>query len=139
MKNYESKSNNILSDKSEKEILLLSLHTTDIEEQKLLLKSPYSNIRRNLALNPNVPTDIINELCEDPVVNVSFIATQHKNSTIKRTFRKEDSTHKCITCDLDPLYEKCNDCNSKKLEEESKPKKLKTLKSLFRKIGWSKQ
>lgn len=87
--------------------------SSDQEELLILSKSPYLNIRRAVAKNKYVLSDIINELAHDITVNVSIVALKHPNCTVNREFDTYSLNHKCVICsksEKQALYE-CNKCS----------------------------
>lgn len=89
----------------------LAKNTTDSFMQKDFAKSSEMFIRKALASNPFISTEIVNKLAFDKTVNVCYAAIQNKNCTISRSFRAEDIKHKCIRC-TDVLNDitKCQRC-----------------------------
>ncbi|MDD2698147.1 MAG: hypothetical protein PHF17_05010 [Arcobacteraceae bacterium] len=76
----------------------LAKNTTDILMQKDFAKSSEMFIRKALASNPFISSEIANELAYDKAVNVSYEATRNKNCTITRIFRDTDVNHRCVLC-----------------------------------------
>lgn len=87
-----------------------SVYTTDIELMKQYSVHPDMCVRRNLTFNVNTPTEIINELTKDAVMNVAFGAYKHRNCTKHRTFHSyADVDHPCVQCDTID-YSRCSSC-----------------------------
>ena len=76
-----------------------------------LILSPLMRVRRALARNPHLDKDKVNLLALDPVLNVSYLATQHPNCTVKREF--EQNLSPCITCDIPEHTLHCHECERK--------------------------
>lgn len=94
-----------------KELLEIVLTTDETALLRAYKDCVYPNVRRNIASNPNAPTDVINYLTYDCVANVSYMASIHKNCTKKRSFNKND-LRPCVICD-DYTYKNCKFCNKK--------------------------
>lgn len=79
-----------------------------------LSKTENLNIRRAVARNPFCPSHIIDTLANDPVANVSVVALQHRNCTIKRDIDKETLNHKCVSCQISEIsaLTKCLTCEN---------------------------
>lgn len=88
-----------------------ALNSTDLNVLKKLASSKSISVRRSLAQNSALPTEIVNSLALDPVMNVSYIATLHERCTIKRKFRAIDLAHKCVICTVDERELKCTECD----------------------------
>ena len=88
--------------------------SADSKEIIELSKNECMNVRRTIAKNINTPTNIINQLSNDPVANVSVVALQHKNCTNKRDIDDETLNHKCVSCQISEIsaLTKCNTCNN---------------------------
>jgi len=94
------------------EYIRLAKSTTDSLMQVNFAKSSEMFIRKALASNPFVSSEIINQLAYDKSVNVCYEAVRNKNCTIKRSFRREDENHRCVVC-TDVLNDvtKCQRCS----------------------------
>jgi len=92
--------------------LHLAVNSSDIRELKLLIHSRDVNVRRAVAKNNNIDTEMANTLAMDPVLNVSYIASQHKNCTFPRKFRDESINHQCILCTINEHELDCTSCKS---------------------------
>lgn len=79
------------------EMIEKALTTSSMEEMRNLVKSPYMLVRRALAKNSNTPTEYINRLSQDPVLNVSYIANNNPKSSIGRTY-DENLIPPCVSC-----------------------------------------
>ena len=88
--------------------------TADSKELTELSKNESMNVRRAIAKNINTPTNIINQLSDDPVANVSVIALQHRNCTNKRDIDKETLNHRCVSCQISEIstLTKCLNCEN---------------------------
>ncbi len=78
-----------------------ALQTKDVEEQKRYLFSYQSIVRKALACNENITTEIANHLAFDKTLNVSFVALQNKHCTVKRDLPEKEIQHRCIVCKED--------------------------------------
>lgn len=94
---------------SQKELLELAYTATEEKILELLATFESMFIRRAVARNIYATTNIINKLASDPVQNVSYMAYQHKNCTLNRTFC--DDTHMCVVCSKDERTMDCSGCN----------------------------
>ena len=95
--------NNLLNDK-----ITLASTTKDIAILKELMKNECFYIRRSVAKNNFTPKEILNTLAFDPVMNVSYVAVNNKNCTIKREFNED--IHPCVRCLKDENSPECRDC-----------------------------
>jgi hypothetical protein len=70
---------------------------------------PDMGVRRNVAMNIHTPRDVLVNLSEDMVFNVSYQASKRLNVSIIKN--KEDHNHKCVICTIHgDDYSKCNQC-----------------------------
>lgn len=99
--------------KTKIEQLEMAKNSTCQIELKSLHLSQYMNVRRAVARNKNICTEVANTLAVDPVLNVSYMALQNPKSTITRDLC-EDSITLCVMCEKDERYLDCVDCNNKK-------------------------
>ncbi|WP_320035616.1 hypothetical protein [Halarcobacter sp.] len=88
-----------------------ALNSTDLKLLKKLSNSKSIGVRRSLAQNSALNTEIANSLAYDPVLNVSYMATLHENCTVTREFRESDLAHKCIVCTVDERHLDCSKCD----------------------------
>ncbi len=125
----------LLSSHTISELRELSLNTRDYNIQKMLSDCNTLEIRRNLAKNTNLNSDIANILACDTTVNVSYVATKNRNCTVKREFNTYDINHRCIICETDTHYTKCSSCNREdndiKNSNDNKPKRGKIFKPIL--------
>lgn len=90
--------------------LSIAMNSTNLQELKTLIHSRDLNVRRSLAKNSCIDSYIANSLANDPVLNVSYIASQHKNCTIKREFKEENISHRCVQCEKPENTINCMEC-----------------------------
>ncbi|WP_072680446.1 hypothetical protein [Arcobacter sp. LA11] len=88
----------------------LAKNTRDVNIQKRFLKSYSLGIRKALAKNPFLNSDIANNLLFDTSSNVSFQASKNNNCTKQRDFISEILDNKCVVCDLDLIPLNCDNC-----------------------------
>ena len=94
-----------------KHYMELAKNTKDVLMQKDFAKSSEMFIRKALATNPFISTEIANMLAYDKAVNVCYEAVQNKNCTIRREFMNTDMNHRCIVCrDVLDDVTKCQRC-----------------------------
>lgn len=67
------------------------------------------NVRRAVARNINITTEIADKLVLDPVLNVSYMASKNPKATLKREFDK-DTLNYCVLCEEDERYMDCSKC-----------------------------
>jgi len=101
-----------LKSKSKAEQLDIAKSTTCPKELKMLFESPYMNVRRAVARNIHICTEVANELVHDPVLNVSYMAFQNPNSTLSRNFCEKIITS-CVVCEKDEREVDCTVCENK--------------------------
>ena len=99
----------VTSIKSVIELIQIAKCTTSVDILDDLKTSSNMNVRRAVAKNINATTKILNDLVVDPVLNVSYVASLHKNCTEKREFY--DITNPCVLCEKDEDYLECSNCN----------------------------
>ncbi|RXK06592.1 hypothetical protein [Halarcobacter bivalviorum] len=90
------------------EQLLLAKTTTDKSLLWELHKSPYMNVRRAVARNSNIDSDIADNLIADPVLNVSYMAKLSSKATKDREFRT--TLTDCVLCEKSELDLNCIEC-----------------------------
>lgn len=88
------------------ELIDLAFNSRDFGIHEILKGYADVNVRRALAKNRNISTDIANILAKDPVLNVSFVAIQNPNCTIRRDF--SSNLPRCVVC---PKNERDLDCH----------------------------
>ncbi|RXJ68468.1 hypothetical protein CRV08_06455 [Halarcobacter ebronensis] len=97
---------------SQKEQLSKAIESNSLEELHILHLSRYMNVRRAVARNSNINTEIANKLLMDPVMNVSYMASLHPKCTNERVFPEEHLTS-CVMCERDERELICDNCNQK--------------------------
>jgi len=83
--------------------------SVDAKELWDLHKSQYMNVRRAVAKNININSDTANSLILDPVLNVSYMASENPNCSIKREFCQNSITV-CVECLEDERNLNCKAC-----------------------------
>lgn len=98
--------------KSKEELLEIAKNSICEIELGHLQHSIYMNVRRAVARNTSITTEIANNLSQDPVLNVSYMAVKNYKSTHKRNF---SYTHisTCIKCEIDERDLECTICEIK--------------------------
>lgn len=97
-----------LDSKSLNELLQLAFGS-DVEVLEELAKSRYVNVRRAVAKNSRISTDIANLLVKDPVLNVCYMASKNPKCSLKRDFSHIND--KCVLCTKDERFMNCSGCN----------------------------
>ena len=87
----------------------LAYKSSDTVVLSQLAKDPNALIRRLVAKSKNISKKTINSLAKDPVLNVSFIASNNPKCDIKREFGNVD--HPCVTCSKDERFLECLNCS----------------------------
>ncbi len=90
------------------EKLLEALNSSDRDVLTKLMSHKSTTVRRAVAKNINTPKEVLNKLAYDPVLNVSYPATQNPNCTITREF--SNISHPCILCTKDTDPQSCANC-----------------------------
>lgn len=90
-----------------------AINSTDINELKELVHEKAMIIRRAIARNLHVSSDIVNALAYDPVLNVSYMAINNPRCTVKRSF-DVSSLVNCVVCEKDERKLDCINCESKR-------------------------
>ena len=75
-----------------------------------LAESTHSAVRRAVARNMNTLSNTLEQLAHDPVLNVSFMATQHPKCNVKREF--SNCLNPCVTCEKDERTMVCVNCST---------------------------
>lgn len=97
-----------LSLKSIEELLDLALNTTNLKEMFFLKNYPSVNVRRALAQNVNIDEETLEHLYNDPVQNVSYMASIHPKSNHNlKTFK---DLRPCVVCEKSELELYCTNC-----------------------------
>lgn len=90
------------------EQLNLAKTSSDYELLNILKDSSNMNVRRAVARNLNTPSNIIDYLVYDAVLNVSYMASKNPNCTQQRRF--DFLCNPCISCEEDELSLNCSKC-----------------------------
>lgn len=99
--------------KSKDEQLEVAITSNKLSALEQLKKSPYMNVRRAVARNRNISSEIANGLAYDPVLNVSFMALKNPKVTVNRKFN-DNSFSICVLCEKDERYLDCKTCEDRK-------------------------
>lgn len=98
-----------LTNMIEQEQIILAQMTKDETILKELAESMYISVRRSVAKNSLVPKRVLERLCFDPSLNVTYIANKFcDDNKIKRNIT---SKNPCVICTIDEK-EYINVCNS---------------------------
>ncbi len=94
---------------TEQEQILLAQKSNEKEILEKLSNSVYITVRRSVAKNISTPIEIIDRLCYDPSLNVTFIANKFSKNKTKREIISIDP---CVICDVDEkdYIKVCNSC-----------------------------
>jgi len=84
----------------------------NLDELKTLVDCESMLVRRAIARNKNIDEEIANLLAFDPVLNVSYMASNNPNCTQKRDFSNY-SLVGCVVCDKDERELNCVECQNK--------------------------
>ncbi|WP_404319337.1 hypothetical protein [Malaciobacter canalis] len=84
----------------------------NLDELKVLADCESMLVRRAIARNKNIDEEIANLLAFDPVLNVSYMASNNPNCTQKRDFSNY-SLRGCVVCDKDERELNCVECQNK--------------------------
>ena len=98
--------------KSKEEQLEIANSSRCPDVLKNLHDSKYMNVRRAVARNHNICTQVANRLSIDPVLNVSYMALKNPKSTIQRDFCTTNITD-CVMCEKDERKIDCVVCENK--------------------------
>ena len=92
------------------ELIEIALRTSSLTDISFLVKYPSMNVRRALAKNTNISQEIINQLLNDPVLNVSYMAHKNPNNkNFEKTFI-EENLRPCVLCEKDEKFLSCEKC-----------------------------
>jgi hypothetical protein len=100
----------ILGFKNIDELIDIALKTTSFDEMLFLTKHPSMIVRRSLAKNININQDILNNLINDPVLNVSYVANKNPNNKNFR-FLFDDVQRPCVICEKEEKDLVCENCD----------------------------
>ena len=103
-----------LKTKTKLEQLNIAKSTSCPIELKSLHRSQYMNVRRAVARNMNISTEVANNLATDPVLNVSYMALQNPKSTVLRNLCEKSITF-CVMCEKDERHLDCVECENKNI------------------------
>ena len=79
--------------------IILAQNTKDETILALLAKSVYMSVRRSVAKNLASTKQILEQLCQDPSMNVTYIANKFcQDNKIKREII---SNNPCVICSVD--------------------------------------
>lgn len=102
-----------MKEKSKEEQLELAKNSRCEKELWHLHSSQYMNVRRAVARNTSITSEIADKLSVDPVLNVSYMALKNTKSTILRDF-SHLKLAACILCEKDERYIECEHCDEKR-------------------------
>lgn len=95
---------------SKKQQLERAILSNSLDELRNLHTSQYMNVRRAVAKNKHIDSEIANILALDPVLNVSYMASLNPNCNIQRNFFENGNLHVCVVCEEDERDLPCKDC-----------------------------
>jgi len=101
-----------LSTKTQEELLDIALHTNNKIEMTYLKLHSHMNVRRALAKNINIDDEILDTLYNDPVQNVSYMASIHPKS--KNNHKEFENMRACVTCQKEETALYCVNCDEVK-------------------------
>ena len=87
----------------------LAINSKDSNILYELMEDVSSRVRRAVARNKFSPKEVLNILIDDPVLNVSYMASIHKNCTKSKIF-SEDTDHPCVCCNVKENVMECDRC-----------------------------
>lgn len=99
-----------LTNMIEQEQIVLAKMTKDESILKQLAESMHISVRRSVAKNFSVPKRVLERLCSDPSLNVTYVANKFcDDSKIKRNIF---SNNPCVVCTTDEkeYINVCNNC-----------------------------
>lgn len=99
-----------IADLQNKNLLELAKSSTESSILSELANATDSIIRRAVARNINTPSKILAFLIEDPVLNVSYMASLNPNCISSRDF--SDASHPCVICESDERLRICEKCKN---------------------------
>ena len=91
-------------------LLDLAKESNDSKILEQLAHNVDATIRRAVARNLNTPSGILSQLANDPVMNVSYMASLNPHCYDKREF--SDTSNPCISCVKDERTMVCVDCST---------------------------
>lgn len=97
---------------SDKELIHIAKTSKESDVLFDLHKSSNMNVRRAVARNKNITEKIANKLANDPVLNVSYMASLNPNCTNKREFNS--TLDGCVICEEDERDIYCVDCPNRR-------------------------
>ena len=99
-----------ITEMSKEKLLDLAKNSSDGTILKELRHSLDMLVRRAVARNIHTPREVLESLSADPVLNVSYMASNNSNNYVKRVF--EDISHPCVTCQHDERHMVCHSCDT---------------------------
>lgn len=99
-----------LTNMIEQEQIILAKMTKDENILKQLAESTHISVRRSVAKNSLVPKRVLERLCTDPSLNVTYVA--HKFCDDRKIKRDIFSENPCVICTIDEreYINVCNNC-----------------------------
>lgn len=94
---------------TESDKITLAINTHDTSILFSLMRDVSSRVRRAVARNKFASKEIINSLVNDPVLNVSYMASLHNNCTSFKIF-SDDTKHPCVKCKVQEDIFECGNC-----------------------------
>ena len=88
----------------------LAKESNDTKILEQLAHNVDATIRRAVARNINTPSGILSQLANDPVLNVSYMASSNPKCSEKREF--SDTSNPCISCEKDERTMVCVNCST---------------------------
>ena len=92
------------------EEISLALTSSDTKILHKLKRHVSIQVRRSLTINKYTPKEILDTLAYDPVLNVSYMATQNPSCSVTRDF--DHITHPCIKCNEEASSNSCHNCTA---------------------------
>lgn len=90
-----------------------AINSTNIKELKELINENAMIVRRAIARNLHISSDIADALAYDPVLNVSYMAVKNPRCTVKRNFENVSLVN-CVICEKDERQLDCINCENKR-------------------------
>ena len=94
------------------ELIRLANTSNDSSTLEKLASNVNTLVRRAVARNHATPFKIVNSLTDDPVLNVSYMASKNPNSSTTRVFENID--HPCVVCQVEEQHMNCTGCDTLK-------------------------
>ena len=93
---------------TKEKLIEMAYNSSEHKVLEKLITHNNMSIRRAVARNTNAPRIILDKLADDPVQNVSYMASKNPNCINPKVFK--DNLPVCVVCNIDERKQDCEGC-----------------------------